>query len=217
MLEYCIRAVGMYFMAMIMIRLLGKRALGELGPFDFVVMTGVGHTVIAIAMDQSLPVYGGIAVLAVLLILEYAMTFLALKNATLSGIIVGKPKVLIDDGKIIKENMKKEMFNVDDLMQELRKQGIRDIRDVDKGIIEACGGFSVILKNDDQSLSCRDLGIKSVPDVFSTLGGLTRQEVFELNRQEDLNAEQSAFNLVQAFAELNRKIDALEEKLRKLG
>jgi uncharacterized membrane protein YcaP (DUF421 family) len=207
------RAVAMYFMAMLMIRLLGKRALGELGPFDFVVMTGVGHTVIAIAMDQSLPVYGGIAVLVVLLALEYAMSFLALKSSTLSAIIVGRPKVLIDDGKILKENLRKEMFNVDDLMQELRKQGVRDVQDVDKGIIEACGGFSVILKNDDQSISCRDLGLKAIPDAFSTLGSLSRQEVFRLNRQEADQNGQSAFDLAQALNEINHKLDALETKL----
>ncbi len=106
---------------MIMIRLLGKRALGELGPFDFVVMTGVGHTVVSIALDKSIPYYEGIIILATLAGLEYIMGFLALKNEKLSNLIVGKPVVLIESGRIIKKNLAKEKFNVDDLLQELRK------------------------------------------------------------------------------------------------
>ena len=133
-IEFVIRAVGMYFMAMVMVRVLGKRALGELGPFDFVVMVGVGHTVVAIALDQSIPVYEGIAVLATFAALEYFVSFIALKNAKISSWISGVPKVLIENGCIIRENLRREMFNVDDLMQELRKQGIRDLNQVEKGI-----------------------------------------------------------------------------------
>ena len=56
-MEFILRAAAMYFMALLMVRLLGKRALGELGPFDFVVMTGVGHTVVSIALDKQIPFY----------------------------------------------------------------------------------------------------------------------------------------------------------------
>ena len=55
MLSFALKAAVMYFMALVMIRFLGKRALGELGPFDFVVMTGVGHTVVSVALDKSIP------------------------------------------------------------------------------------------------------------------------------------------------------------------
>ncbi len=70
MLIFALRAIGMYFLALIMIRLLGKRALGELGPFDFVVMTGVGHTVVSIALDKQIPFYEGIIILLTLAVLE---------------------------------------------------------------------------------------------------------------------------------------------------
>jgi len=61
---------GMYFLALIMIRMLGKRALGELGPFDFVIMTGVGDEVISAAFDSSILYYEGIFVLATLAVLD---------------------------------------------------------------------------------------------------------------------------------------------------
>jgi uncharacterized membrane protein YcaP (DUF421 family) len=105
MLGFALRAVGMYFLALLMIRLLGKRALGELGPFDFVVMTGVGHMVVSIALDKSIPFYEGIVILGTLAVLEYLVGFVSLKNHHLSNIITGKPIVLIDQGKIIKTNL----------------------------------------------------------------------------------------------------------------
>ncbi len=216
MLEFIFRAVSMYFMAMVMIRVLGKRALGELGPFDFVVMTGVGHTVVSIALDQSLPVYEGMAILLTFAVLEYLVSFFALKNARLSNLISGTPKVLIDDGCIIKENLRREMFNVDDLMQELRKQGIRDLNQVEKGILEACGGFSVILKEADQPVTCRDLGIRKAAegDALNTVEGLSRAEIFRLNQHRSDTS--SGFDLVHALRELSEKTEDIRLRLARM-
>ncbi|MGI6487354.1 MAG: DUF421 domain-containing protein [Syntrophothermaceae bacterium] len=117
-LEFVLRVVGMYFLSMLVIRLMGKRALGELGLFDFVIMTGVGHTLTSVALDRSLPFYEGIVVLFTLAALEYLMGFAALKSQRLSRFMSGIPVVVIDNGYILKENLAREKFNVDDLMQE---------------------------------------------------------------------------------------------------
>jgi uncharacterized membrane protein YcaP (DUF421 family) len=179
MLEFALRVAGMYFLALIMIRLLGKRALGELGPFDFVVMTGVGDTVISVALDRNIPYVEGIIVLVTLALLEFFIGYMGLKNGRLSNLISGVPVILIDNGKIIKKNLAKENFNVDDLMQELRKKGVRDIRDVEKGILEACGGFSVILKEEKEPPSRDDLGIeKGGANSLLTIDQLSRAEIF---------------------------------------
>jgi len=215
MLDFVLRAVGMYFMAMIMIRLLGKRALGELGPFDFVVMTGVGHTVVSIALDKSIPYYEGIIILATLAVLEYLMGFAALKSARLSDLITGKPVVLIDNGFILKENLKREKFNLDDLFQELRKKGIRDINQVEKGILESCGGFSVILKKDEEPVTCRDLGIKrDDSNDFLTIGANSRSDIFATNNVK--REAQASFDLVTAIKDLDKKLTSIEERLQRL-
>lgn len=187
MFEFALRVAGMYFLALIMIRLLGKRALGELGPFDFVVMTGVGDTVISTALDRTIPYYEGIVVLLTLAVLEYFMGYIGLKNGRLSNLITGVPVVLIDKGKIIKKNLAREKFNVDDLMQELRRQGVRNIQDVDKGILESCGGFSVILKPEREAVSKEDFGIAVAPNCnILTTDQLSRAEIFaRIDQVED--------------------------------
>lgn len=221
MLIYALRAVGMYFLALLMIRLLGKRALGELGPFDFVVMTGVGHTVVSVALDKSIPYYEGIIILVTLAILEYFMGYLALKNQTLSHLITGKPVILIDKGKIVKNNMAKEKFNLDDLLQELRKRGIRNISEVEKGILESCGGFTVIMNEQDEPVTRRDLGLNPQRDegTMLTIGIQSRQEFF--SRQDEKVVQKEVVQLPQALKNIEEslqmicgKIDYLESKIK---
>jgi len=221
MLSFVVRAAVMYFMALIMVRLLGKRALGELGPFDFVVMTGVGHTVVSIALDKAIPFYEGIIILSTLAVLEYIMSYLSLKNQTLSNIITGKPVVLIDNGRIIKENLAREKFNADDLMQELRKQGIRDIDEVEKGVLESCGGFSVIIKEEDEPVSRRDLGLKAVErSRILTTGAISRADFFA--RQHEESSQEDGFDLAgtlqgieSSLAQLMERMAALESMVKR--
>lgn len=211
----------MYITALLMIRLLGKRALGELGPFDFVVMTGVGHTVVSFALDKSIHYYDGFIILATLAGLEYLMGYMALKNQTLSNLITGRPVVLIDNGRIVRENLKREKFNVDDLLQELRKQGIRDIDEVEKGILESCGGFSVILKELDEPVTRRDLGIKAVKRTsILTAKPLRRKEFFDLQstnsyqEKPDVSIAEMLSNIEASLQSINRRLDNLEKDIK---
>ena len=206
----------MYFMALIMVRLLGKRALGELGPFDFVVMTGVGHMVVSIALDKSIPFYEGIVILATLAALEFLVGFASLKNQSLSNLITGKPVVLIENGRILKKNLAREKFNVDDLMQELRKHGIRDLNDVEKGILESCGGFSVILREEEETVTRKDLGIKQVPpDILQTFTDISRGEIFARTGQE-ASPETEMFSLPETILAMQEKLDYICSRLESL-
>lgn len=214
MLEFALRVAGMYFLALIMIRLLGKRALGELGPFDFVVMTGVGDTVISTALDRSIPYYEGIVVLLTLAVLEYFMSYVGLKNGRLSNLITGVPVVLIDDGKIIKNNLAREKFNIDDLMQELRRQGIRNIQDVDKGILESCGGFSVILKPEKEAVSKEDFGITVNPSQnLITTDQLNRTEIFA--RLEQTNEKSNELSLSDRIKNMELQLEHITGLIEK--
>jgi len=210
------KAAVMYFMALIMIRFLGKRALGELGPFDFVVMTGVGHTVVSVALDKSIPFWEGMVILATLAGLEYLMGYLALKNQSLSNVITGKPVVLINQGRIIKENMKREKFNIDDLMQELRKQGIRDLDEVDMGILESCGGFSVLLKEEDEPVSRRDLGLKPLNrSQVLTMQPIKRGEFFQ-NEQRESWSEEAPLSITESLLRIEERLQAVGHQMERI-
>jgi uncharacterized membrane protein YcaP (DUF421 family) len=211
---FIVRAVAMYVVALIVIRVMGKRALGELGLFDFVVMTGVGHILTSVALDQSLPFYEGVGVLITLAAMEYGVSFLSIKNQRLSRLIQGCPVVMIKDGRIIRENLGKEKFNVDDLMQELRKQGIRDVSEVETGILEPSGGFSVILKGTEEPVSRGELGItwEPSPDSILTYQQLNREEIFALSNKPPVSME-PPLSLVKSLEEIQAKLDQVIKRL----
>lgn len=208
MIYFALRAAGMYFLALLMIRVLGKRALGELGPFDFVVMTGVGHTVVSVALDKSIPYYEGIVILLTLAVLEYLMGFLALKSQRFSDLLTGRPVVLIDNGRIIKENLAREKFNIDDLLQELRKKGISDVDEVHKGILESCGGFTAILKEEDQPVSRRDLGLRKTPRTEIATDEKMNRSNF-LNLQQLQSEQAPGFKMIDTLSEIEDKLNQL--------
>lgn len=215
MIYFALRAAGMYFLALLMIRVLGKRALGELGPFDFVVMTGVGHTVVSVALDKSIPYYEGIVILFTLAALEYLMGYWALKSQRFSDLLTGRPVVLIDNGRIIKENLAREKFNIDDLLQELRKKGISDVDEVQKGILESCGGFTAVIREEDQPVSRRDLGLRKTPRTeIATDVTMNRSEF--LNRQKQQSLQAPGFNMVESLNQLEDKLDQLLQKIAAL-
>lgn len=156
---YLARAIGVYFLALLTVRLMGKRSIGELGAFDFVLMTGVGHIMSAVALERDIPFHDGILVLVTLAALEVILSIFSYKSRKFGKLMEGKPRYLIRDGKILKENMRKEKFNLYDLRQELRKKGIDNETEVEKGIIEACGKISIILKEEEEALKRKDLGV----------------------------------------------------------
>ncbi|MDR1159411.1 MAG: DUF421 domain-containing protein, partial [Syntrophomonadaceae bacterium] len=163
--------------------------------------------------------YEGVIILATLAFLEFITGFLSLKNQRFAHLISGKPVILIEDGRIIRDNLKKEKFNVDDLMQELRKQGVADVDEVHKGILESCGGFTVILKEADQPVSRRDLGMTEFNHVrVPTAEGLTRQELLSAPALEtiaDISLElpQKLENITKQLRLISEKVDELSNEL----
>jgi uncharacterized membrane protein YcaP (DUF421 family) len=176
-------------------------------------MTGVGHTVVSVALDKSIPFWEGVVILATLAALEYLMGYLALKNQALANLITGKPVVLIKDGRIVKENLKKEKFNVDDLMQELRKQGIRDLDEVDIGILESCGGFSVLLKEEDEPISRRDLGLKPLGrSQVLTIQPVSRSDFFHYEERESWN-EAAPLSVIEALLHIEQRLQTIGQQV----
>ena len=148
------------------------------------------------------------------------MGYLALKNQALANLITGKPVLLIKNGRIIKDNLKKEKFNVDDLMQELRKQGIRDLDEVDTGVLESCGGFSVLLKEEDEPVTRRDLGLKILGrSQVLTAQPINRRDFFHQEQRESwneaapLSITESLLHIEQRLQTIGQQVDLIMEGL----
>lgn len=156
-----IHIVVLFTVALIVVRLMGNRTVGQLSPFDFVIMVGIGDIIITASMDKGQTVLHGIEGLVTLLVLQQLISYLSLKSTTLRKWVEGTPVTLVQDGKIIRENFSKTHFNYDDLRQELHKQGM-DMADLPKirlARLESCGVFSIIRKPEFENLTRQELEI----------------------------------------------------------
>ena len=133
-----------------MVKLMGKRHVGQLSPLDFVVGVIIGSVAAAPMVDLELSSLPTIVPIIILGLLEVLASVLALNNPKIRLFLEDMPAVIIKDGQIIKENMAKVRMNIDDLKQELRKLGVADINEIKEGVLESCGTFSIIKKKEYQ-------------------------------------------------------------------
>lgn len=154
-----VEMVFTFFAAVIVVRIMGNRAVGQMSPFDFVIMVGIGDILANVAMDREQTIWHGVEALVALLVLQQALAYLALKNEKLRKWFEGTPVTLVENGRIIRENLVKTQFNYDDLRQELHKQGMdfTNLRDIKLARIESCGDFSVVKQPMAEPLTRQDL------------------------------------------------------------
>lgn len=162
-----LRMTIIFAVALIVVRAMGNRAVGQLSPFDFVLMVGIGDIVANVAMDKSEHLLLGAEGLVGLLILQKLLSYLALKNTTLRKWFEGVPVTLIENGKILPHNFIKHHVNYDDLRQELHKTGMdmTNIKDIKVARLESCGSFSIILTAEAEPLTRRDFE-KYIQDIY---------------------------------------------------
>jgi uncharacterized membrane protein YcaP (DUF421 family) len=141
-----LRLVLIFIAALIVVRKMGNRTVGQLSPFDFVLMVGIGDIVATIALETDRNLLTGIEALIGLLLLQQILGWLALKSSTLRKWVEGVPIELIENGRLLNDNFVKTHLNYDDLRQELHKLGMdmSNLKDIKLARLESCGEFTVV-------------------------------------------------------------------------
>lgn len=140
-------------------RILGKRQLGEMEISEFVVAALIADLAASPLQDIGIPLLNGLIPIAILFCLEIIIAGLSLKSIKLRGIIFGKPSIIIENGHINIKEMISNRFTTDELMQELRTQGVNDITTVRAAVLETSGQLNIILNQLDQPVTPRIMGI----------------------------------------------------------
>ncbi|MDD2496822.1 MAG: DUF421 domain-containing protein [Desulfitobacteriaceae bacterium] len=154
-----LRTIGLLLFAILCFRLMGFRSLGgDVEPIDFVIVLGIAEILGAPLADENLKVVNALIAIGTLTILQIILSYLSLKNQTFLRIIEGQPITVIKEGKILKNNMRKARFSMQDLMEELRIQGLTTVQDVELANLEPSGRFSVIRTKDAEPITPRYLG-----------------------------------------------------------
>lgn len=157
MANIILRTVVLFVSLLFMLRIMGKRQIGQLQPYEFAVMLISSNLVTVPMSDLATPLLWGIIPIYVLLVLGLIFSELSLKSTFLRKAICGTPRVLIDKGVILEDALKQVRYTLNDLMEQLRSNDVFDISQVFYAILETNGEISVILKSDYRTVQPQDL------------------------------------------------------------
>ena len=159
MLSIIFRSIIIYFGVLIFIRLMGKRQIGELQPFELVITIIIADLATAPMAQTSIPLAYGLIPVATLVILHYLISLLSRRSIFLRKVLNGKPVIVISPDGIEYQNLKSLNMNFDDLSEGLRTCGYYRIEDVQYAIVETNGTFNVIAKSEQSPVVNANLGI----------------------------------------------------------
>ncbi len=140
------KTMVIYFIILLVIRIMGKREVGQLSPFDLVIAIMIGELAVFPIEERQITLLEGLLPIILLGILEIMLALISLKNNYLRGLINGRPEILIEDGQIKYQALRRTKYNINDLLQQLRKKNIFDLTDVKMAILETSGDLSVLEK-----------------------------------------------------------------------
>ena len=160
MLISFLRAILLYLILVVVIRLMGKRQLGEMEPSEFVVSMLIADLASVPMQDIGIPLLSGVIPILTVLALELILTALSLHSLRIRRILCGNPVVLIEDGKILEKNLRRTRITVDELLELLRQSGTVDLQQIWQAILETNGQVSVLLRAEHMPASAKDAGIQ---------------------------------------------------------
>lgn len=148
----------------IMTKILGKRQISQLSFFEYITGITIGSLAAYISLEMDQKWHLSVISLTVWVCVSLGIEFLQLKSKKARDFIDGKPRVIIKDGKILEDNLKKERLTTDELMQQLRKKDVFLVSDVEFAIMEPNGEMDVLLTKENQPLTPKHLGITVAPE-----------------------------------------------------
>lgn len=160
MLVNFIRAIFLYIIVLIVMRLMGKREIGQLQPFELVISIMIADLATMPMSNSGIPITNGIIPILGLLVMHLLISECNLKSTKVRQLICGNPSILIYRGKIDERMMKKERFTINELQERLRDNNIMNLGDVEYAILETSGQINVIQKTAKRNVTPEDLGIE---------------------------------------------------------
>ncbi|PGM93442.1 DUF421 domain-containing protein [Bacillus cereus] len=159
------RTMLLYTIILIIFRLMGKREIGELSVLDLVVFIMLGEMAVVAIENTDKSLWHQLVPMIFLMCIQIILSVISLKFQRFRHLIEGEPAILVNAGKIDEKKMRKQRYNIDDLLMQLREQGIGDVRDVEYAILEPSGKLSVFQKQKSKK-SKNDTPIFTLPLII---------------------------------------------------
>ena len=183
------RTCFLYVFILIVFRLMGKREVGELSVIDLVVFVLIAEVAAFALDDYENPLFNAILPIIILLAIQILSAYLSLKNKKIRDLVEGEPVLLVRDGVILESEMRKQRYNLDDLCQQLRENGVASVTEITYAYLEPSGNLSVFKKDEkafvyplivDGDIQERHLMILN-KDVDWLLGELAKHKVKDIS------------------------------------
>ena len=155
------RAIVLYIIVLIVMRLMGKREIGQLQPFELAISIMIADLASLPMTETGVPISNGIIPILGLLVMHLVISMLNMKSTKIREIICGKPSILIFRGKVDEKVLKKERFTINELEERLRDNNIFNIGDVEYAVLETSGQVTVIPKPNKRPTTPEDFNIES--------------------------------------------------------
>lgn len=153
--------VLMYIFIFLSMRIMGKREIGKLSVFDLTISIMIAEIAVFVIDDIGRPIHDGLVPMLTLVLIQVLVAQFSLKSRKLRLLVDGRPSILISGGKVNRGEMRKQRYNIDDLLLQLRGQNIDSPADVEFAILETSGQLTVIEKNKGISSSNQSGNSKS--------------------------------------------------------
>ena len=160
MLVTFFRAIVLYIIVLAVMRLMGKREIGQLQPFELAISIMIADLAATPMAETGIPITNGIMPILGLLVMHLIISMINIKSTKARQIICGKPSLLIFRGKIDQKVLKKERFTINELEERLRDNNIFNIGDVEYAILETSGQVTVIPKPNKRPIIPEDFNIE---------------------------------------------------------
>ena len=160
------RTVLLYALLIVGLRLTGKRQIGQLEPIEFVLMMLLSDLASVPMQDFGLPLLQGIIPIATLLALSTLLSGISLLSVRFRSLICGEPPIIVRDGVLQQTAMKRSRLTLDEVLEELRVQGVSSLADVKYAVLETSGQVSVLLRSDAQPVTPAQLSMNAADDPF---------------------------------------------------
>ena len=186
MLLTVIRTLILFVAVLILLRVMGKRQIGEIQPYELVVIIMISELA-AIPMENTgIPLLNGLIPIFVLVAAQVTLSYISLKSSKARGVICGRPSIVIEDAVINEDELRRLRYNINDLLEQLRTKDVFDISDVEFAILETSGQISVILKSQRRPVQPEDLDIEppfeGLPLTLIIDGRLIEENLVKANK-----------------------------------
>ena len=200
MLNIFIRVIIIYLLVLIVMRLMGKREIGQMQPFELVIAIMIADLASVPMSDTGIPIISGIIPILALLFIQLIISIINLKSMNTRKILCGVPAILIFRGKIEEKTLRQERLTVNELQEKLRQNNVFNIGDIEYAILETNGQVTVIQKPEKRNTIPEDFGIlpkyEGIPYDLVIDGKIMNENLKKINKNYQwLKKEVNKFNI----------------------